>query len=337
MNENPLSIDWKPLGSVPGLGFRYFAGEEDYQIRLDIINACKEVNGVDWIQTLEDIENETLWTNNYDIHKQLIYVELEGKPIGYFGYSWDTEITRMIIYYPFGNLLPSYWGRGIASLMLSYAEERCLEIADTLHADKAKRFRIWKKKKARQTVAFLQDHGYQIERYFFLMRRPIDLLLGQHPFPEGLEIRPVDPEHYRAIWDGEQEAFRDHWGYSEPTDPMFEAWQKGRLFQPEYWKVAWEGDQVCGMVGNFIDPEENKTYNRKRGYTEDIWVRLPWRKKGLAKALIAESIRMFRDMGMEETCLNVDAENTSGALKLYQRMGYEVEEDKTSTMLFKAI
>ena len=155
--------------------------------------------------------------------------------------------------------------------------------------------------------------------------------------PEGLEIREVKPEHHRKIWEAEHEAFRDHWGSSEPTEDQYEAWSTDRLFRPRFWKVAWEGDEICGMVGNFFDEKENKEFNRQRGYTEDIFVRRPWRKRGLAKALIAESIRMFKDMGMTETALGVDADNPSGALKLYTSLGYEEQKDKTSIVLRKKV
>ncbi|MHB8192627.1 MAG: GNAT family N-acetyltransferase [Bellilinea sp.] len=337
MTEPNLSINWQPLNAIPGLTFRYFAGEPDYPIRLDITNACKELNGIEWVMTLEDIKNEEKWTANYDIRKQLIYVELDGAPIGYFGYSWAATPDGGFIFSPFGNLLQNFWGRGIASLMLRFAEEKCREVAAALPPEKDKRFRVWKKKKAVNFIQFMQAHGYQIERYFFSMSRPIDLPLGEHPLPPGVEIRPVEPSQYRAIWNADQEAFRDHWGYTEPAEDMFVAWQNDRLFQPRHYKVAWEGGQVCGMVLNFLDPQENETYRRKRGYTEGISVRRPWRGKGLAKALIAESIRMFREIGMEETYLGVDADNTSGALLLYRSMGYTVEEDQTSYMLYKML
>lgn len=337
MTAHLNQIDWPPLSAVPGLSFRHFTGEPDHAVRLDITNACKELNGIDWVITLDDIKNDEKWMANFDIHKHLIYVELDGTPVGYLGYSRETELDGTHIFFPFGNLLQEYWGRGIAGLMLRYVEDRCRQDAAELPADSRKLIRVWKKNKAVAIIRFLQDHGYQIERYFFAMSRPIDLPLDDYPLPPGVEIRPVEPAHYRAIWDAEQEAFRDHWGYTQPAESMFEAWQNDRLFKPQYYRVAWEGDQVCGMVLNFLDPEENETYHRKRGYTETISVRRPWRGKGVARALIAESIRMFRDMGMEETFLNVDTENTSGALNLYSGLGYTVEDDKTSCMLYKQL
>lgn len=77
------------------------------------------------------------------------------------------------------------------------------------------------------------------------------------------------------------------------------------------------------MVRNYIDERENEEYGRKRGYTENISVRRPWRRRGLARALIAESFLFLRDLGMEEAALGVDAENLSGALRLYESMGFE--------------
>jgi mycothiol synthase len=144
------------------------------------------------------------------------------------------------------------------------------------------------------------------------------------PLPEGLEVRPVKPEHIRPIWEAAREAFRDSWQYSEEwfTEKSYESWQKEPTFQPELWQIAWDGDQVAGMVQNFVYHEENEEYGRKRGYTEGICVRRPWRRRGLARALIARSFGILKDLGMEEAGLGVDTQNQSGALRLYESMGF---------------
>jgi len=51
-------------------------------------------------------------------------------------------------------------------------------------------------------------------------------------------------------------------------------------------------------------------------------VRRPWRKQGLARALIARSLSQLRELGMTEASLTVDTENPSGALRLYEGLGY---------------
>jgi ribosomal protein S18 acetylase RimI-like enzyme len=77
------------------------------------------------------------------------------------------------------------------------------------------------------------------------------------------------------------------------------------------------------MVLNFIDKQQNEEYDRKRGYTEGISVRRPWRRQGVARGLLTRSIKMFQEMGMEETALGVDVENPRGALNLYESVGYK--------------
>ena len=84
------------------------------------------------------------------------------------------------------------------------------------------------------------------------------------------------------------------------------------------------------MVLNFVNHEENQEYDRKRGYTESICVRRPWRRRGLAKALIARSFKVIKDLGMTEAALGVDTENPNGALQLYKSMGFQVAKQHTT-------
>jgi GNAT superfamily N-acetyltransferase len=84
------------------------------------------------------------------------------------------------------------------------------------------------------------------------------------------------------------------------------------------------------MVLNYLNEEENKEYNRKRGWTENISVRRPWRRCGLARALLTHSLQMFKDMGMDHAALGVDTQNLSGALDLYQSVGFRVEKRQTA-------
>ena len=180
------------------------------------------------------------------------------------------------------------------------------------------------------TNALLVNHGYNAIRYDFAMRRDLSKPIPETVLPEGLEIRPVEEDHIWPVLHAANEAFQDHWGYRPMTDEEHESWLKDPNCRPELWKVAWDGDQVAGSVQNFYNPQENKTFNRKRGYTEGISTRRPWRKRGLATAFIVESMKMFKAMGMMETAHGVDAENTSGALRLYRKLGYEVEKQYTT-------
>ena len=92
---------------------------------------------------------------------------------------------------------------------------------------------------------------------------------------------------------------------------------------PALWVVAWDGDEVAGVVQTWIWPEENERLGVKRGWLEHISVRRPWRRRGLGRALTAESLRRLRDAGMDDAMLGVDSENPTGALGLYEGLGFE--------------
>jgi ribosomal protein S18 acetylase RimI-like enzyme len=152
------------------------------------------------------------------------------------------------------------------------------------------------------------------------------------PMPEGFEVRPVLPEHYQAIWDADKEAFRDHWGYSKPTEEDYQAWLVNKtIFQPQLWQIAWDinTNEVAGQVRTFINTAENEKYNRQRGYTESISVRRPWRKRGLARALIVRSLRLQKEQGMTESTLGADNENITGATRVYEDCGFQVTKRHT--------
>lgn len=336
VSKKKPTIQFPPLAKVPGLTFRHFTDESDYEIILDLWLRNREFNAYDWYATMEDILMDQQWRKNYDPHKQLIIVELNQVPIGYLIYNWSlsnnprtyTLIINM-------NVLGEYWNGPVVQLVLAYAEKQLSGMANFIPQDAPHCFELKVKQTNHIQMEFFQRNGYHPERYFITMARPTNAPLDDYPMPEGLEIRPVTSQDYRKVWDAHIEAFKDHWGFEQRGDAQYEAWINDSWFQPHLWKVAWDGDQVAGRVGNYYSQEENDAFQRKRGYTESISVGRRWRGRGLAKALIAESIHMFRGMGMEETALGVDVASPTGALNLYRGLGYQEVEGKTSIIFRK--
>ena len=113
--------------------------------------------------------------------------------------------------------------------------------------------------------------------------------------PTGIEFRPVEPDHHRAIFDAELEAFRDHWEHARlrrggASTALFERSE----LDTSLWVVAWDGDEIAGVVQNWIWAEENERLGVQRGWLEHISVRRPWRRRGLGRAITAESLRRLR-------------------------------------------
>ncbi|MBI3745057.1 MAG: GNAT family N-acetyltransferase, partial [Chloroflexi bacterium] len=82
------------------------------------------------------------------------------------------------------------------------------------------------------------------------------------------------------------------------------------------------GDEVAGSVLNFVFSEENAALGLRRGWLEHVSIRRPWRRRGLASALMVRSLRRLRDLGLDEGALDTDAENLTGAVRLYEALGF---------------
>jgi mycothiol synthase len=320
--------------AIPGLTFRGFAGESDFPKMLAVIEASKHADKVERTDSLDDVRRNYSHLTRCDPQTDMLFAEMDGEVIGYNRVWWDRQEDGVYTYGVVGFLCPDWRRKRIGSAMLKHAEARLRQIAAT-HEPGPRFFQTGANDSELGLQALLESQGYQPARYFVEMTRDINEPLPDAPMPPGLEVRPADESMLRQVYEAHMDAFRDHWGFTEETFEEFSHWKEDPDFNPSLWKIGWDGNQIAGMVLNFIDEAENAEYNRKRGYTEGISTRRPWRKIGLARSLLVQSIAMFREMGMAETALGVDTENPSGALKLYQSVGYK--EIKRSMTYRKAM
>jgi ribosomal protein S18 acetylase RimI-like enzyme len=338
MNINTDIIEKTVLSritAIPGLVLRGFRGEVDYPEIVKIIHGSRLVDGLDRSETMEDIVNTYTHLFQCDPYRDMLFVEINGEVVGYSRVWWAVEGSGQWIGFQLGNVLPEWRHKGIGSTLLCFNEQRLHQIATQLKEsgqlpiDAPCLLDGFVSSTETARINLLERRGYQAVRYAFNMIRPNLENIPELPLPPGVEIRPVKLEHMRQIWEASNEAFRDHWGYIPDPWEDFQSFIDSPDFDPSLLRVAWQGDQIAGMVLSFIDKDENEIYGRKRGYTENICIRRPWRRQGLAKALIALSLNALKDRGMTEAGLGVDAENISGALHLYESMGYRVVKKNT--------
>jgi mycothiol synthase len=308
--------------NISGASFRHFRGEEDYPLILSILISSKTADNVERSDSLEELVNNYTHLVNCDLATDLLFVEIHGEPAGYIRVEWKVDGEGNYSYFHIGFVKGESRNLGIGRALLHWGEKRLR----TLSADHPKTvkhyFDTFTDGNQKTKISLLESEGYQVIRSFYRMVRPDLENIPQANLPSAIEIRPVSPENYRKVWNALTEAFKDHWGFTPPSEEDFEAWQKSRTFQPDLWKVAWSGDQVIGTVLGYIDEDENKEYGFLRGWTESITVQRAWRGKGIAKALIAENLRMLKDLGMQQAALGVDTQNLSGATRLYESMGF---------------
>ncbi len=322
--ETPTALPLPDTAAWPGVTVRPFAGETDYPNILAVLNGMMRADGIENSATLEEIANNYQHLINCDPFQDMLFIELNGEVQGYGRVWWMQEESGLRRYISLLYLLPSLRQDALGHALAEWQEARLRQIAAQHPAQPEAVLEVFANDRQPWVNTLWQARGYQAVRYGFDMVRDLSLPIVDAACPPGIEVRPVSAEQLRLCWEASQEAFRDHWGYVPPTEAQYEGWLKEVQDDYPLWKVGWAGDEVAGMVGNFINTEENAEFQRARGYTEAISTRRPWRKQGLARYLLTESMKMFKEMGMTETALGVDGENPNGALKLYESVGYTV-------------
>jgi mycothiol synthase len=322
-------VDGLNAARIPGLQFRPFRDDRDYEALAELMTAANLADGVDYIPDAPSLRVEYENSEDFDVRRDLVIAEIDGRIVGY------GEAKRQVrdgapVYVSFGAVRPELRRRGLGRALLRWNQARSREVA-LLHPDEGDReFRSWIADRQGGARELLQRDGYVAVRHGFEMTRQDLGELPQTPLPDGLEIRPVVQEQLRTIFDAENEAFRDHWGHHEMGDADFRQTAESPDLDISLWRVAWDGDEVAGVVETVIFRSENAVLGKQRGWLDRISVRRRWRRRGLARALIVSASAGLRDVGMTEALLGVDAENPTGALQLYESLGFRITDRGTT-------
>lgn len=310
--------------AIPGLVFRYFSGEADLPGIAAVINASNAADLNRERLTAEKLAHTFAHPVHWDPRQDCLLVEIDGALVGYAYTEWREEDTGDCLHLIRLHLVPEWRGRGLELAMHCHMERRARDVAAGVGTPGVRHVfaglvpETWGAR-----TAMLIARGYPATRHFFDMERSLDGELPAAPLPAGIEIRPVLPEHSRPIWDANVEAFRDHWSNMPPDEEDYQAWLESPERDPSLWVIAWDGDQVAGGALNMLY-DDGESERGAVGWVDDLFVRRPWRKQGLGRALLVGSLRVFKARGLAMAGLNVDAENLTGALRLYERVGFRV-------------
>ncbi|MGI8887353.1 MAG: GNAT family N-acetyltransferase [Nocardioidaceae bacterium] len=153
--------------------------------------------------------------------------------------------------------------------------------------------------------------------------------MTEPPWPDGLTLH-----HYSDAWSAatlaaHNAAFVDHWSFIPWTESRWQQWVDGTKNRRD--DVSWvvvddaEPDVVVGyLLSNEYEAATVAT-GRREAYLAKIGVRRQLRGRGIASSLLAHALREYAARGYQDSALDVDTANASGAFALYERLGYTVE------------
>ncbi|MCB9452199.1 MAG: GNAT family N-acetyltransferase [Anaerolineaceae bacterium] len=248
-----------------------------------------------------------------------------GELVGYIEVWANAPVPVNV--WVWGRVHPDYEGEGIATHLMTWAEERACEAIDRVDPD----LQVIMSAGTPSTYApahhLLAGYGLTKTRSFYTMEIDLDGDPVTPQWAEGITLRSHDgtDEDFRAIIAAVDDAFTDHWGFvKQPLDETVARWQhflsNDPHFDPALWFVAMDGNEIAGMSLCY----SKTTRDPQMGWVGTLGVRRPWRRKGVALALLYHSFNAFRQLDKGSAGLGVDASSLTGATRLYEKAGMHV-------------
>ncbi|GER90365.1 putative acetyltransferase, GNAT [Dictyobacter vulcani] len=309
------TFDLPAAPQIPGLVFRLFRGEADYPAIDHIQQAVKQVDGDIWMKTRADFSARDCATTNP--FEDCLFVEINGEVIGYSWIDWWTESNGIQLYLLLGWILPEWRRKGIGRTLLHWQEQRARQIAATQAPSECRMFGANVDETQPAALAFFLGEDYRLAFTVVDLQRLLSEPLQLAPLPAGVELRPVTPEQYPAIYELNEATFREsNNGYTEQSYEEFLQDVIKPTTDTSLWCIAWEGEQVVGLVINEIVDGSGKT--------PWVAVRKDWRRRGLGRALMTHSLQRFQEREIQLASLTTILESISNAVGLYERVGYRI-------------
>ncbi|HEX6869446.1 MAG TPA: GNAT family N-acetyltransferase [Candidatus Limnocylindrales bacterium] len=316
------------VAGVAGLTFRPWHGPADYPGLAAANQRTRDAAGIAEVITTERMTRDYAHLVNCDLDRDLLVAERDGGIVGYARVDWRDKEDGGRTFQCITLLQPDAAEPAAYEAMLAWAEERQAAKARMVPDTDAHPGLLRAYTFGTETVLgdVLMARGWtRVGRGHEMVRPTLDDI-PDRPLPSGIEVRPIanDPGARRRLWDAATEAFADERDEVAPTEEDWLGHLEDPFADPALWVVGFDGDEIASAAQGRIDPDENAHHGRERGYIEAVFTRRPWRRRGLARALLVRALVRLRDHGMTSAYLGVDGLNPNQAMDLYTDLGFAI-------------
>jgi mycothiol synthase len=246
------------------------------------------------------------WWRLVDLERDSWVVQQDGSLVAYgvfFAHAEHAELD--------GFVHPAKTGLGLGAWLLANGEARVRDRALPLA-------RTWCLAQDEVARKLFESLGYREVRRYYRMLIELDARPPAPEWPEGFRLSTFEEDDAPAFYAAVNEAFADEWSFlSMPYEQWVEHRVKAPDFDPTLWFIVREGEEIAAFLR--ADPERGGA-----GWVGVVGVRKPWRKRGLGLALLLHTFDEFYRRGQPRIALGVDAQNPTGATRLYERAGMRV-------------
>lgn len=174
-------------------------------------------------------------------------------------------------------------------------------------------------------VALAESLGFSADRHFCELEVALGESLAQAPIPPAYEIVPFSAardEEVRLVYNA---AFAQHWDWVERSPQDWAASFTGsKRFVPQTSFLALRDGAVIGFVLSRHYPVVEERTGVRELWIGDVGTLREHRGRGVASALLSRTLTQAKAQGYQRAALSVDTANSTRALGVYERAGFEV-------------
>jgi mycothiol synthase len=209
---------------------------------------------------------------------------------------------------------PGSKGQGLGTWLLAAQEQRARDLGAT---------RLHQHTMAANPGAgsLMKSRGYREARRHYEMAIELNAEPPAPELPDGLMLDMFREEEAREYHDAIAEAFADEWGFV--SMPFEQWWEMRKDDDKSLWFVVRDGERIAAYA-------RCEAGRHGGGFVGMLGVRRYWRKRGLGRALLLHSFRVFWGRCITRVTLGVDSENPTGATRLYESVGMRVESESVT-------
>jgi mycothiol synthase len=306
---------------MANLSARCYRGESDLTAIADLINTCEEVDRLDEGTSISELQqkfNKPSLDKARDIR---LWEDANGKLIGFaqLGIVEPGEVIDGRLSF---RVHPDARGGDVEAVAIAWGEVRMREVS-VMRSSPVK-LRSSVRAEDGDRISVLASCGFKADRYFFRMARSLWEPIPEPQFPQGFALIEFPGEQDATAWvEMFNQSFIDDWNHHDLTVDRF----KYNLAKPDYRNdlnliaVAGDGTFVAFCYCH-ISQKENDRTGRNEGWIAYLGTRRGFRKIGLGRAMLLAGLHRLKAAGVATAILGVDAENSSGALRLYESAGF---------------
>ena len=297
---------------------RSVQSDADLRGVVELAEVCESADGLDDTISLDELQLQLSHPGIDAAHDLKLWETHDGRLIA-FGLIEPTDHTLWF------KVHPDDRNSTLEQHILAWGMVRCGLLAQAHNYPPT--LGSWADERDVARRALLEQMGFQITRTFRCLTRSLAAPIPLPRVPTGFTIRPVLGAQEAELWvELYNAAFIDHWNYEPWSSATFHHWLTDSHYRSELNLVAVAPDStLAAFCWCDIEPRGNAHAEQPEGWISLLGTRRGFREKGLGRSILLAGLHQLQAAGVAIVKLNVDAENVSGATRLYESVDFRTD------------